>query len=85
MEAFNFKVRIPVGIHVRNAIILCQKTAQYQSDITIHMGSRVANAKKLMEVMILRVRCGDEIRICLDGVDEKKAFLEIRDFCEKNF
>lgn len=84
MEAFNFKVRVPVGIHVRNALLLSQKTAQYQSDIVLHKGNRVANAKKLMDIMILRVRCGDEIRFTIEGPDEKEMMLEVKEFCGKN-
>lgn len=84
MEAFNFKVRVPVGIHVRNALLLSQKTAHYQSNIALHKGNRVANAKKLMDIMILRVRCGDEILFIMEGPDEKEMLNEVREFCEKN-
>jgi len=85
METFDFKVRVPIGIHVRNALMLSQKTAQYQSDIILCRENRSANAKRLMELMILRVRCGDEIHFTIEGPDEKKACQEIKEFCEKNF
>lgn len=85
MEKFDFKVRVPIGIHVRNAMLLSQRAARYQCDITILKGNRAADAKKLMEVMILRVKCGEEIRFIMDGDDEKEALLGIRELCEKNF
>lgn len=84
METFEFKVRVSVGIHVRNALLLSQNSAQYQSDIALCKGDHRVNAKKLMDIMVLRVRCGDEIRFVLEGPDEKKAVLKIKDFCEKN-
>lgn len=85
MEIFDFKVRVPIGIHVRNAMLLSQRAARYQCDITIQRGNRAANAKKLMEIMILRVKCGDEIRFILEGADEKEALSGIAELCEKNF
>lgn len=85
METFNFKVRVPVGIHVRNALLLSQNTALYQSNITLCKDTREVNAKKLMEIMILRVKCGDEVSFIIEGPDEKEAALNIREFCEKNF
>lgn len=85
MEKFDFKVRVPVGIHVRNAMLLSQRAAKYQCDITIHKGDRRANAKKLMEIMILRVKCGEEVRFIMEGEDEKEALLGIMELCDKNF
>ena len=85
MEIFEFRVRVSVGIHVRNAMLLSQKSGQYQCDVYVYKGERRANAKRLMELMILRVRCGDNIRFLMEGSDEKKAAVEIREFCERNF
>lgn len=85
MLTFDFKVRVPVGIHVRNAMLLSQTAAGYQSDILVHKGERIANAKKLMDLMVLRVKCGEEIRFFIEGADEKDAFVGIMALCEKNF
>lgn len=85
METFKIKVRAFMGIHVRNAILLSQKCAQYQSDIEIGKGEGRANGKKVMEIMILRVGSGDTMVFFVKGGDEKKASFEIRRFCRKNF
>lgn len=84
MLTFDFKIRVPVGIHVRNALLLSQNASQYQSNVTLCKDGRRANAKKLMDIMVLRVRCNDGIRFIIDGPDEKEAVLRIREFCEKN-
>lgn len=84
MESFEYKIQVPVGIHVRNALLLSQSVMQYQSSIILHMGARSADAKKLMDVMLLRIRCGDEIYFTIEGTDERDACLAVRDFCEKN-
>lgn len=85
METFAFKVVVPVGIHVRNAMILSQKAAEFESTIKITLGKREADAKKLMEVMLLRAHCNDILSFIIEGPDEKAAFLQLKEFCEKNF
>ncbi len=85
METFTFKVVVPVGIHVRNAMILSQKAAEFKSTIKITLREREADAKKLMDVMLLRVHCNDVLTFAIEGTDEKDAFLQLKEFCEKNF
>ena len=84
MLTFDYKVCVPVGIHVRNALLLSQKASQYKSNITLCKEGHKVNAKKLMDIMVLRVRCGDRIRFIIEGPDEKIADQKIREFCEKN-
>lgn len=85
METFTFKVTVPVGIHVRNAMLLSQKAAKFKSTIKIILGEREADAKNLMEVMLLRAHCHDILSFMIEGTDEKDAFLQLKKYCEKNF
>lgn len=85
METFTFKVVVPVGIHVRNAMILSQKAAEFESTIKITLGKKEANAKKLMDVMLLRAHCNDVLSFTIEGSDEKNASIQLMELCEKNF
>ena len=50
------------------------KTAQkYVSDILIKKGEKEADAKKLMQLMALGVKCGEEITVEVSGEDEEAA------------
>lgn len=85
METFAFKVQVPVGIHVRNALLLSRFAVQYKSDITLCKELLKINAKNLMDIMILRIKCGDVVSFSIEGSDEIEAALKIREFCERNF
>ena len=43
------------------------------SDILIKKGDKEADAKKLMQVMALGVKCGEEIIVDISGEDEEEA------------
>lgn len=85
MRIFDYKIRIPVGIHVRNAILLSQVASKFSCDISVCKGNQVADARKLMDIMILRVKCGDEIQFVIEGEEEEEAYQRIKELCEWNF
>ena len=43
------------------------------SDILIKKGEKEADAKKLMQLMALGVKCGEEITVEVSGEDEEAA------------
>lgn len=84
MMILDFKIRTPAGIHARNALLLSNVTAQFLSTILIKKGERTEDAKKLMVLMTMRIKCGDEVSFVIEGEDETEAFVAIQEFCEKN-
>ena len=84
MKAFDFKITDPVGIHARNALFLSKKAGQYKSDIWVFKESCSADAKNLMTVMAMRVKCGDTVHFTVEGADEEEAYLGIKGFCQGN-
>ena len=45
---------------------------------------KTAETRKLMALMGLGIKCGDEIEVSVDGEDEGLAFAEIKAFFENN-
>ncbi len=85
MQAFNYVIKDEVGIHARPAGLLVKKAKEYKSDIYIVKGDKEAEAVKLMALMGLGVKCGDEITVRIEGENEEECAKEIREFLEKNF
>ncbi len=86
MRSFNYVVKDEVGIHARPAGILAKEVKNYaDSKITIRKGDKEAEAKKLMAVMGLGVKCGDEVTVTVDGGDEDAVFEKVKTFFEENF
>ena len=63
-------VKNPTGLHLRPAGILCNEAMKYQSQITFVYEGGMANAKSVLGAC---VKCGDEIELTCEGIDEQEA------------
>lgn len=84
MKTFNYVIKDEVGIHARPAGLLAKEAKKYSSIITLKKGDKTAVATKLMAVMNLGVKCGEEITFIVEGDDEDTAFESIKAFVEAN-
>ena len=84
MKSFKYTVTDPVGIHARPAGALVKETKKYESSVTIVKQSSKADAKKLMVLMSLGVKCGDEITVEVEGADEDTAVTALETFFKEN-
>ena len=84
MKKFNYVIKDEVGIHARPASELVKEAKKYSSIITITKGDKSAVATKLMAVMSLGVKCGEEITVTVEGEDEDTAVEKVKDFREAN-
>ena len=78
MICFKCTVGDEHGIHARpaGAIVNCAK--KFASQITLKKGEREANAKRLISVMGLGAKYGDELTVFVEGEDENNAASEIQ-------
>ena len=84
MKNFNYVIKDEVGIHARPASELVKEAKKYSSTITITKDDKSAVATKLMAVMSLGVKCGEEITVTVEGEDEDTAVVKMKDFMEAN-
>ncbi len=84
MKSFKYVIREAVGIHARPASLLAKKAAQYASTATIDSGGRKADVKRLLALMALGVKCGQEVTFIIEGDDEEIASEELEKFCSGN-
>lgn len=66
-------VKNPSGLHLRPAGLLCKEAMKFKSLITFTFNGGTANAKSVLSVLGACVKCGDEIEIICEGMDEKEA------------
>ena len=85
MRSFNHTITDPLGLHARPAGILAKKAREYESTITIRKDGKEAQAQKLIAVMALGVKQGDEVSVSIEGRDENKIFEEVKVFFKENF
>ena len=66
-------VKNPTGLHLRPAGILCNEAMKYQTQITFVYDGGMANAKSVLSVLGACVKCGNELELTCEGVDEQEA------------
>ena len=84
MKSFVYTITDPVGLHARPAGLLVKEVKKYASMVTVKKGEKASDAKKLMMLMGLGVKCNDEITVEVIGADEESAAAELEAFFKAN-
>ena len=84
MKSFVYTITDPVGLHARPAGLLVKEAKKYASMVTVKKGEKASDAKKLMMLMGLGVKCQDEITVEVTGADEETAAAELEAFFKAN-
>ncbi len=85
MKSFEYVITDSVGIHARPAGMLNKEGRKYKSAVIIHRGEKSADIKRLMAVMGLGVKCGETVRVTIEGEDEETVAPIVEAFFKANF
>jgi len=85
MISFDYVVKDEAGIHARPASLLAKKAKSFKCTVTLSCNGWSCDARKLMMVMAMGVKKGDTITITVDGEEEEKVAVELKQFFEENF
>ncbi len=66
-------VAIPCGLHIRPAGILSSTASKYKATSKIMFKYHVINTASILNIVASGIRCGDEVCIQCEGVDEAEA------------
>ena len=84
MKEIKYVIVDPLGIHARPAGLLVKKAGEFASAITIDNGAKKADAKRIMAVMSMGIKQGQEITVTVEGADEDAAAAAIETFLKEN-
>ena len=84
MKQFTYVITDPNGMHARPAGALCKMAGSFASKVTISKDGREADAKRIMGVMQLGIKNGQEVTILVEGDDEENAAAELEKFMQEN-
>lgn len=73
MVSKHVTVKNITGLHLKPAAYFCKEAMNFKSQVTFKFEDTTANAKSVLSVLGACVKCGDEIEIICDGVDEQDA------------
>lgn len=85
MKSFEYVITDSVGIHARPAGMLNKEARKYKSAIVVHKGEKSANVLRLMALMQLGVKCGETVKVTIEGEDEETVAPIIEAFFKANF
>jgi len=74
-----------LGLHARAAAKLVQLSSQFDSAIRLIKGAEAADAKSIMEVLMLAGSKDTRLELVAEGKDEDEAVEEIRRLFEDKF
>ena len=74
-----------LGIHARPAGMIVDITGQAKSDISILFDGSKANAKSILNVMMLAIPAGSEVKFEIDGEDEENVASQLERLFNDHF
>ena len=74
-----------LGIHARPAGMIVDITGQAKSDISIVFEGSKANAKSILNVMMLAIPAGSEVKVEIDGEDEGQVASQLESLFNDHF
>lgn len=67
-------------LNARKAMFFVQLAGSFRSNVWLEKDVHRVNAKSVLDVLSLKVRLNDEVRIIADGYDEVEAVEKMADF-----
>lgn len=83
MKKFEHVIQDRLGIHARPAGLLTKEAGKYRSSITVRVGGRPADGKKMMSIMMLGAKYGQTLEVEIDGEDEEAAYEGMKAFLKE--
>jgi phosphocarrier protein len=85
MQKFSYTITDPQGIHARPAGILVKEAQKYEGcNIILYKEERLADVKKLLQVMSMGIRCGNTIEVTVEGENEEQVATLFEEFLKKH-
>lgn len=85
MQKFNYVITDPQGIHARPAGLLVKEAQKYENcNITIFRDGKQGDGKKLLQVMSMGIKCGNNIEVTVEGEEQDQVAAAFEEFLKNN-
>lgn len=84
MKEFKYVMTDPQGMHARPAGLFVKEAASCKCNVTISKDGKEVDAKRILGVMGLGIKQGQEIVIKTEGEDEEQASQKLNAFLKEN-
>ena len=83
MEEYKLTVANPLGLHARPAGMLVKLSKEHKSVIEVCKDDKAVNVSRILAVMGLGIKQGDEISFRVSGEDESETMDKVREICKE--
>ncbi len=70
MVSKSLVINMKSGLHARPAGVLSKAATQCECDVKMLVGSNEIQVKSILNIMVAAIKCGTEVVLVCDGVDE---------------
>ena len=84
MQEIKYTITDEMGIHARPAGLFVKEAATFPCSVTIEKDGREVDAKRILGVMGLGVKCGQELTLRCDGEKVSEAIVALEKFLKEN-
>ena len=84
MKQFSYVIKDKEGIHARPAGVVVAEAKKFISAITIENKGKTVDLKRIIGVMSLCAKCGEEVIIRAEGADEEAAVSALEKVFQEN-
>ena len=74
-----------MGLHARPAALFVQEASRFESEITVFNEEESADAKSILDLLLLGVNQGSEITVRAEGPDADEALDALSQLHARNF
>ncbi|MCL2018796.1 MAG: HPr family phosphocarrier protein [Oscillospiraceae bacterium] len=84
MKEIKHIIKDELGIHARPAGLLVKAVAGFSGEVRVGTPQKMVDGKRIFGIMNLGLKCGDEITLTFDGIDEDVTAEKILLFLNEN-
>ena len=84
MKQFSYVLTYSAGLHVKPTGALACEASRFKSAVHVYKGERFARLTDTKAVLALGVRCGDTVKVTVNGIDEEAAVAAIQPYFVAN-
>lgn len=84
MKKFTYRITDREGLHARPAGLLAKAVGDFPCSVTVEKDGKLANAKGILGLMRMAVKCGEEVTVTCSGEREAEAEVSLQQFFQQN-
>lgn len=85
MPEIQLEITNAVGLHARPAALFVQEASKFESEITVSLDDSEADAKSILDILLLGANKGSVITVKAEGPDAEAALAAFKALHANNF